>query len=151
METYSQNCEKIAAFADGKMDISDFDEYVFTELMESSRTPDTVGHALLSEMALCLSEGHRGHRTVEDVRLLAYRALYQKYFKTKILLREEIEALTTKRLLAYRNSLLKWYEKTTYDMHFDKNPSPDGKDSQLWNLVYNIVKEELSTREHVDG
>lgn len=146
---------KIADFANGKVSLPDFHNYIMTEnwrLNEKDAVKNEIIYDLIGEMCLTLCEYDRGHRTEEDVRVIAYRTLYQRFFKTKILVRSQIEALNTKRLLEYRKSLLRWYNKSSSDDIWpDSENRPDGKDSQVWTLVYNIVKEVLATREHVDG
>jgi len=64
----------------------------------------------------------------------------------KILTREQLEKLTTKRLLAYKNKLMDVHEGPNWD-------SDDvvrlNKTSPEWKELYAIVKEILATREHV--
>lgn len=75
----------------------------------------------------------------------------QTFGHKKLLSREEIERLTTKRLLAYRNSLYKYPEGPSYDEQFF-----GGKDYGLykshpaWKAAMKNVKSVLDQREHID-
>ena len=75
----------------------------------------------------------------------------------KILSRQEMEKLPTKRLLAYKSRLLRvsdgncWCGDCGCD-HEREQLLKDGvfiKSSPQWQEIYNNVKEVLSTREHV--
>ena len=61
----------------------------------------------------------------------------------KILTREQLEALTTKRLLAYKNKLLKCHDEPA-------SCSELAKSSPEWQELYATCKEILATREHVE-
>jgi hypothetical protein len=61
-----------------------------------------------------------------------------------ILSNEELKKLTTKRLLAYKKSLMKVHETPSWDGDDDCKASP------LWKSVYARVKAILATREHVE-
>ncbi len=62
----------------------------------------------------------------------------------KLLSKEKLEKLTTKRLLAYKNTLLKVNETSNWD---DKTLN---KESLEWKEVYNNVKQILSKRENIE-
>lgn len=66
---------------------------------------------------------------------------------TAILSKDQMERLTTKRLLAYRDSLLTWHETCHYDDDYDESKCKAG---QLWKATYATVKEVLAKREHVN-
>lgn len=60
------------------------------------------------------------------------------------LTKDQMLKLTTKRLLAYKNKLMKYHETDNYD--------PTGKitkSSPEWQEAYNNLKDILATREHV--
>jgi hypothetical protein len=62
-----------------------------------------------------------------------------KIFLTK----EEMQRLPTKRLLAYKNSIMKWHETSNWD-------DPTGsKLDEVWKKAHQDLKEVLSTREHI--
>mgnify|MGYP007127702663 CR=1 FL=1 len=63
----------------------------------------------------------------------------------KLLKEEQIKTLTTKRLLNYRTSLLECHETPNWD-----RPNSLSKQHPLWIETMNLVKAELSTREHVE-
>ncbi len=63
---------------------------------------------------------------------------------TKLLSKEELEKLTTKRLLAYKQSLLMVYESPDHD-----NPHSLSKESEEWKACYKATKDILATREHI--
>jgi hypothetical protein len=66
----------------------------------------------------------------------------------KILNRSEMEKLTTPRLLAYHNSLLKCREG---DESREGDPyCCPGKGSEMWKRCYDVCKDILSKREHVN-
>lgn len=65
----------------------------------------------------------------------------------KILTREQLEKLTTKRLLAYKNKLLKVPEEPNWD---EANNTRINKLSKEWIDLYSLVKEILSKREHIE-
>lgn len=58
--------------------------------------------------------------------------------------KEKLEQLSTKRLLAYKNSLMKYPD----------GPNEDGsgmnKSFESWKITYNLIKEILSKREHIE-
>ena len=66
----------------------------------------------------------------------------------KYLSKEEMEKLTTRRLLAYRNRLLKCRE--TYSEDNDLNKSETVKESSEWQENYKLTKTVLACREHVE-
>lgn len=77
----------------------------------------------------------------------------------KILTREEMEKLNTKRLLAYKNRLLRvgdgYCEKCGESgcEYVVKEPLEQGvliKSSPIWQETYKAVKEILATREHIE-
>lgn len=61
-----------------------------------------------------------------------------------VLSKEKLEKLTTKRLLAYKNSLLRYHNTSDWDQE------TFSKESLEWQETYKIVKEILSAREHVE-
>jgi len=67
-------------------------------------------------------------------------------FHMKILSRDQLEKLSTKRLLAYKNKMMQVPETINWDepnVRWNKNdPS--------WKALYSLVKEVLATREHVE-
>ncbi len=63
----------------------------------------------------------------------------------KLLTKEELEKLTTKRLLAYKQSLLIVYESPDLD-----NPHSLSKESEEWKACYKSTKDILATREHIE-
>ena len=65
--------------------------------------------------------------------------------KRNILTREQLESLTTPRLLAYRNSLLRVPEDEDWD---DPSPRKWHKQHPEWKTHYALVKEILATRPH---
>jgi len=65
--------------------------------------------------------------------------------KRSILTREQLEALTTPRLLAYRNSLLRNYEDEGWG-----DPPEWHKQHPEWKAHYAMVKEILAERPHVE-
>ena len=74
-----------------------------------------------------------------------------RIYQTKLLTREEMEKLTTERLLAYKKRLYRVpegpsyeetiYQGTDYGMH---------KQRPEWQETLRILKEVLASREHVD-
>jgi hypothetical protein len=75
----------------------------------------------------------------------------------KILSREEMEKLNTKRLLAYKNRLLRVSDGDCWCGDSGCNHERDAlledgvfiKASPLWQETYKNVKEVLNTREHI--
>ena len=68
--------------------------------------------------------------------------------KKRFLLKEELEQLTTPRLLSYLHSLHTYHET----IHWDEETSSEiTKSSGIWKEHYKLVKEILSKREHVNG
>jgi len=64
----------------------------------------------------------------------------------KILSRDQLEKLSTKRLLAYKNKMMQVPENENWD-----EPNVRwNKSSPSWQYLYSLVKEILSTREHVE-
>ena len=62
------------------------------------------------------------------------------------LTKEQLEKLTTKRLLAYKNKLMKYPETKNWD-------DPNGrmsKEHQVWKNAYQDLKDVLSTRENIE-
>jgi hypothetical protein len=71
--------------------------------------------------------------------------------RSSILTNEQLEKLTTKRLLAYRNSLLKcWDQYDEGDEGSKTGSSRLTKEDQEWKDVYKNVVDILNTREHVE-
>jgi hypothetical protein len=75
----------------------------------------------------------------------------------KILTRQEMEKLNTKRLLAYKNRLLKVRDATTCADSDCETEIKDleatnalTKSSPIWIETYAAVKDILSTREHIE-
>lgn len=64
----------------------------------------------------------------------------------KILTRDQLEKLNTKRLLAYKDKLMKVVEGPNWDGEYNECFS---KQSPEWKELYAMVKELLATREHV--
>ena len=64
----------------------------------------------------------------------------------KLLKSNELKKLTTKRLLAYRNSLLKCNETP----HWDEDIKEITKQSISWKNTYATVKKILSHRENIE-
>ena len=62
------------------------------------------------------------------------------------LTKEQMQTLTTKRLLAYKNKLMQCHDGPNWD--FDKYNDFD-KSSPEWQEIYTNLKEVLSTRENV--
>jgi hypothetical protein len=71
---------------------------------------------------------------------------------SSILTNEQLEKLNTKRLLAYRDSLLKCWDHYAYDDQDKKKSGRDRltKEDQEWKDVYKNVVDILNTREHVE-
>lgn len=71
--------------------------------------------------------------------------------KDSLLNREQLEKLNTKRLIAYKNSLLRVIESSGADIYGD-TPSPvyASKQSPEWLATMQAIREILSTREHVE-
>ncbi len=65
----------------------------------------------------------------------------------KFLNRNELEKLTTQRLLAYKNKLMKVPESPSWD---ESDDNVVNKTSSVWIEVYEDVKAILATREHVE-
>ena len=59
---------------------------------------------------------------------------------------EKLKTLTTKRLLAYKKSLLKQQTHLNNEIHY----VTDQEHELAWDQTYADVKAELATREHVD-
>lgn len=68
--------------------------------------------------------------------------------KKRFLLKEELEKLTTPRLLSYLRSLHTYHETLHWD---DEIGSEVTKSSEVWKEHHKLVKEILSKREHVNG
>lgn len=66
--------------------------------------------------------------------------------KTRFLSKEQMEKLTTKRLLAYKNRLMKVVEGPSYD---DDPDALVGKKDPEWKEIIKLIKSILKTREHV--
>lgn len=66
----------------------------------------------------------------------------------KLLTHEQMSALTTKRLLAYKNSLMRVPEKAVHIMY--DTTQRICKDNPKWIKTYGECKAILATREHVD-
>ena len=65
----------------------------------------------------------------------------------KILTKEQMEKLTTKRLLAYKNAVMRVPEGPNWD-----DPKAQiNKTSPEWQELYANLKEVLATREHVEA
>ena len=62
----------------------------------------------------------------------------------KLLSKEEMEKLNTRRLLSYRDKLLSYRDYPDHD-----DPTSLGKSSAEWQEAYISIREILSTREHV--
>lgn len=60
--------------------------------------------------------------------------------------KEQMEKLTTKRLLAYKNKLMKVPEEASWG---DPNGQLNKSDPE-WQRIYTELKEVLATREHVE-
>lgn len=69
--------------------------------------------------------------------------------KMKLLKKEHMEKLNTKRLLAYKNALLKVPERPDWDW-IEHGSSRLNKTSPEWIETMQILKEILKTREHVE-
>lgn len=71
--------------------------------------------------------------------------------KNKLLSREKLEKLTTKRLLAYKNSLMRVVEGHLVDIYGDTHPADIyvSKQSPEWQETMKVIKEILGTREHI--
>lgn len=72
----------------------------------------------------------------------------------RFLLRAQLERLTTKRLLAYRDSLYTYHEGPSYEVTMYGMPDlgrETHKKSPEWREAMNLVKDVLSTREHVSS
>ena len=65
---------------------------------------------------------------------------------TKLLTKKQMEALTTKRLLAYKNKLMQVPETGNWDCG---KCAGFAKDHELWKMAMANLKEVLATREHV--
>lgn len=65
----------------------------------------------------------------------------------KILTREQLEKLTTKRLLAYKNKLMQVHEGPNED---EGSYQGFNKTDEEWKSLYALVKEILATRENVE-
>lgn len=63
----------------------------------------------------------------------------------KILTKEAMEKLTTKRLLAYKNKLMQVPETEAWE-----DDEQISKSDDEWKRLYSDVKDVLSTREHVE-
>ena len=62
----------------------------------------------------------------------------------KFLSREQLEKLTTKRLLAYKNKLMDFPEEPSWDSSRMNKSEPE------WKQVYSELKEILASREHIE-
>ncbi len=76
---------------------------------------------------------------------MSYEEARRRVFMNELYLsKEQMEKLTTKRLLAYKAKLMKTNEQ----------PNEDGtgisKEHPLWKEAYKNIKEVLATREHVE-
>ncbi|KKN96703.1 hypothetical protein LCGC14_0163470 [marine sediment metagenome] len=67
----------------------------------------------------------------------------------KLLTADELKKLTTPRLLAYRKRLLACRENPSWDNPVDTAQLLT-KDSSTWQDHYDVLKEELSVREHME-
>lgn len=65
----------------------------------------------------------------------------------KFLTREQLEKLTTKRFLAYKNKLMDYPETPSWE---EDNVFRMNKQDQRWKDLYAMVKDLLSKREHVE-
>lgn len=70
--------------------------------------------------------------------------------KDKLLGREQLEKLTTKRLLAYKNSLLRAVEGSPADIYGNPNPNYVSKQTPEWQTTMNTIREILNSREHIE-
>ena len=76
--------------------------------------------------------------------------------RLKILSKEELEKLTTPRLLAYKTRLLKVRDYNCYcgdpscTVRSEENPDELNKSHPTWQNLFNLVKQILLTREHVE-
>lgn len=64
----------------------------------------------------------------------------------KFLSKEELEKLTTPRLLAYKNKLMKYPEGPSWE---EDNVFRMNKQDPRWQELYALVKNILNSREHV--
>ena len=64
--------------------------------------------------------------------------------QASLLTKEQMLKLTTKRLLAYKNKLMKYHSTQDYDSNEICKSSPG------WIETYNNLKEILSIREHIE-
>lgn len=70
----------------------------------------------------------------------------------KLLTKEQLQQLTTPRLLAYKNKLMQVPEFPDWDdenSQINDKYSQINKESLLWRETYFALKEILATREHV--
>jgi len=69
------------------------------------------------------------------------------------LTKQELVKLNTKRLLAYKNKLMKFPETmdeyVSVDLNYDPGDKDVSKSHPLWQEVYAVLKEILATREHI--
>lgn len=68
----------------------------------------------------------------------------------KLLTKKQLEKLTTKRLLSYKNSLMQVHEKTGWWAGYEASKSNLTKESVEWKETYKNLKEILATREHIE-
>lgn len=64
-----------------------------------------------------------------------------------LLTKQQLEKLTTPRLLAYKNKLMQVPETCNWDQ---EKTSRLNKESVVWQQTYATVKEILATREHAE-
>ena len=62
----------------------------------------------------------------------------------KFLSKDELEKLTTKRLLAYKNKLMKYHDHPDWE-----DPNSISKASDIWKETYSNLKAVLATRENL--
>lgn len=65
----------------------------------------------------------------------------------KLLSKEQLQNLTTPRLLAYKNKLMQVPEASYLE---NTSPPKFSKSDPQWQETYTVLKEVLSTREHVE-
>lgn len=66
----------------------------------------------------------------------------------KFLAEKELEKLTTKRLISYKNKLMAYPEGPSWE---ESNSDRLNKSDDIWKDQYSLVKKILSTREDVEG
>lgn len=65
----------------------------------------------------------------------------------KLLKKEQLEKLTTVRLLAYKNKLMSVWDHPNWEREYDKGLSKEDPD---WKQAYQDLKEVLKLREHIE-